>query len=660
MKWGLFSRVTVSLGSVLCAAMLGLGYVYLQNAAAQLSENQLTQIQLSALSFLEPSRRALQQNDHNELASQLQNTISDADTSLHLAYAAVIDSQGQVIAVGIPKAVARQTADQAVVAPEVQSEVSSETYSVTQSVSQAVQPPMGRIEEMQIRVSNYKGRPVREVVYPIVGPAEHLANIHLGYFENTDQFAWMEGASDVALIWLLSMVAVILALGASIKPLAALTKMITTTSFNSPRRLIGEDLRMRKDEVGVLACAFDAMIANLQKSYSELEQRESHYRQLVETANVIPWELDLNSRRITYVGPQISRILGYSVDEWYQEKFWLNHVYSEDVQMAEDFYRRIAAGGKEKEIEYRIQHANGDQIWVRDWVHKSSKNPRSPVLQGFMFDVSERVNARLELQRYREHLENVVDERTAELLTVNQELQSFAHSLSQDLRVPLRVINGFSRAMMEDYAEIVDEEGRRNLERICHGTEEMGKMIDDILILSRVTRQDLYRRKINLSEIAERIAANLAMENAELNVNCVIEKDISAYGDPELLKIVLEHLFANAWKFSSKTQDPEVTFSCQSNNGLMTYSVKDNGAGFDMQYVEKLFLPFRRLHNSEEFEGSGIGLATVKRIILRHGGEIWGEGSIGEGATLYFTLSVSSAEMMMSDNKFTDVQNNEV
>lgn len=645
MKWGIFSRVTVSLGSVLCVAMLGLGYVYLQSTAEQLSEYQLSQLKLSALSLLEPSRHALQSNDHNQLSEQLQNAISDVDTQLHLAYVAVVAANGKVIVAVAPKVAPSQpgVVQPDVVQPEVQLDIKSAVQSALQGATQVAVPLMSHIGKIQPQHLAYQGQSVREVVYPITGETGYLATLHISHFANSGVFSQMERVYQIALIlasiWLLSMLAVMLTLSASVEPLAALTKMITTTSFNSLRRVIGDDFRGRKDEIGVLACAFDAMVANLQKSYSELEQRESHYRQLVETANVIPWELDLNSRRITYVGPQITQVLGYSVDEWCQEGFWLNHVYAEDVPMAESFYRHIASGGKDKDIEYRMQHADGNQVWVRDWVHKSSKNPHSPVLQGFMFDVSERVSTRLELQRYREHLENIVNERTAELLTVNQELQSFAHSLSQDLRVPLRIINGFSRAMMEDYGEIVDEEGKRNLERICHGTEEMGKMIDDILILSSVTRQDLYRRKINLSDMAEQVVAELNVEHSGSNVNCMIDKDIIGYGDYELLKIVLEHLLGNAWKFTAKTSSPKVTFSCQSNNGSMTYSVKDNGAGFDMQYVEKLFLPFRRLHNTEEFEGTGVGLATVKRIILRHGGDVWGEGSVGEGAVLSFTLS---------------------
>jgi len=452
-------------------------------------------------------------------------------------------------------------------------------------------------------------------------------------------------------IWLLVMLTIHLVLRSTIKPLSVLTNHITNTSLEMPRREITVDLRTRNDEVGVLACAFDAMLSNLQKSYSEMEKSEEHYRQLVETANVIPWELDLNSRRITYVGPQAQPMLGYELSDWYEEKFWLNHVYAEDVEMAEKFYRRIASVGERGEIEYRMKHANGKVVWVRDCVHKSTNDPRSPTLQGLMFDVDERVKARQELQRYREHLENVVTERTAELLTVNQELQSFAHSLSQDLRVPLRVINGFSDAMLEDYGDVVGNEGRSYLKRICGGTKKMGKMIDDILILSRVTRKELYRKNVDLSQMAEEIAKGLQEEFDGPPVDFIVEPKMMAHGDAELLKILLNNLLGNAWKFSQKVDRPHVEFTAEMSAGNMVYAVKDNGAGFDMQYADKLFLPFRRLHNSEEFDGAGVGLAAVKRIVLRHGGKVWGEGKSEGGAAFYFTLGESSPEQLNADTK---------
>ncbi len=481
-----------------------------------------------------------------------------------------------------------------------------------------------------------------------------ISMLLLGYVLLHD-VAEAEKMENIALtlggIWLLVMMTIHLVLRSTIKPLSLLTKHITTTSFEVSHQEISADLRARKDEVGILACAFYAMLSNLQKSYSDLEKREEHYRRLVETANVIPWELDLNSRRITYVGPQAKAMLGYEIGDWYKEKFWLNHVCEEDTDMAEKFYRHVASVDENCEIEYRIHHANGKKVWVRDCVHKSTYDPRSPILQGLMFDVDERAKARQELQRYREHLENVVSERTAELLTVNQELQSFAHSLSQDLRMPLRVINGFSDAMLEDYGDIVGDEGRSYLKRICGGTKKMGKMIDDILILSMVSRKELYRKNIDLSEVANGVVKNLREEYTEHQVDFIVDKQLTAYGDAELMEILLHHLLGNAWKFTQKVGCPHVEFTSELSAGNMVYTIKDNGAGFDMQYAEKLFLPFRQLHNSAEFGGVGVGLAAVKRIVLRHGGKVWGEGKVGAGAVFCFTLGQSSPEQLSSDKR---------
>lgn len=468
-------------------------------------------------------------------------------------------------------------------------------------------------------------------------------------------------AANVALVltgfWLLSMMLVLLVLGASLKPLSSLSRLITSASFDSPQHKVNNKLRARKDEVGVLACAFDAMMANLQKSYDELEQRESHYRQLIETANAIPWELDLNMRKLTYVGPQVERILGYEQESWLEDNFWLEHVFAEDLQAAEDFYRRVAAGKDESEMEYRILHADGHPVWVRDWVHRSFQDPRAPKIQGFTFDVDERVNARLELQRYREHLEKLVDERTAELVEVNKELQSFAHSLSQDLRVPLRIVNGFSQALMEDYADTLDEQGKDYLHRICLGTEAMGKMISDMLLLSRVTREEMHRKRFSLSEVVEKEFDRLRKSDPDRKISVSIQPDVMVYADQSMLQIVIENLLSNAWKYTAHTSVPEIKFSSENMNNKTIYSVSDNGAGFDMQYADKLFLPFRRLHNSKEFEGTGVGLATVKRIILRHGGDIWGEGSVGEGAVFSFTLSKEVAPVIDNKNNYEDMEN---
>ena len=485
----------------------------------------------------------------------------------------------------------------------------------------------------------------------------------LGYvlLRDVDDVFHSPQAAHVAMVltgfWLLSMMLVLLVLSASLKPLSSLSHLITSTSFDSPRHTLNDKLRSRKDEVGVLACAFDAMMTNLQKSYDELEQREAHYRQLIETANAIPWELDLNTRKLTYVGPQVERILGYEQASWLEEKFWLDHVFPEDRQAAEDFYRRVASGKDEREIEYRIVHADGHPVWVRDWVHHSFQDPRAPKIQGFTFDVDERVNARLELQRYREHLEKLVDERTAELVEVNKELQSFAHSLSQDLRVPLRIVNGFSQAMLEDYSEALDDQGKDYLQRICLGTQAMGKMITDMLLLSRVTREEMHRKRFSLSEMVGSELDKLMKSDPDRKIIISIQPDVMVYADHNMLKIVVENLLSNAWKYTVNTNVPEIKFSSETENNKTIYTISDNGAGFDMQYADKLFLPFRRLHNSKEFEGTGVGLATVKRIVLRHGGEIWGEGGVGKGAAFHFTLSKELSSAVGNKNNYSDITN---
>ncbi len=439
-------------------------------------------------------------------------------------------------------------------------------------------------------------------------------------------------------VWGVMLVAVFATLRATTHPLSELTRLITSTSLERPGRKIDERLRARHDEVGALACAFDAMIANLQKSYRELEQREAHYRQLVETAKVTPWELDLQHWRITYVGPQVADVLGYPQQDWYAPNFWREHVYAEDLREAENFYRSVAAGSDKPEIEYRMKHASGHLVWLRDWVSLSSPEQEPPVLQGFLVDITEQMNTREELSQHREHLEQLVNERTAELAAANQELQAFADSVSMDLRAPLRIINGFSQALLEDCYGALDDEGKRHLQRIINGSRHMAQLIDDMLVLSRVTRQELVRTNLNLSELAEQVVAHLRQRHSEHPIDCEIQKGMRASGDVDLLRIVLEKLLDNAWKYTAGVERPCVECYSVNDNGREIFSIRDNGVGFDMYYIDKLFAPFQRLHNAADFQGAGVGLATVQRIIARHGGDVRGESIVGRGATLSFSL----------------------
>ena len=224
-----------------------------------------------------------------------------------------------------------------------------------------------------------------------------------------------------------------------------------------------------------------------------------------------------------------------------------------------------------------------------------------------------------------------------ELAGTNAELQSFSYSVSHDLRTPLRSIEGFSQIVLEDYADRLDEEGRGHLERVRAASRHMSNLIDDLLDLSRVTRKPLHRQSVDLSALAHEIADELREADPTRQVALDVEEDLRAEGDARLLRVALENLLGNAWKFTAGEEEARVEFGAERGEEL-TYYVRDNGAGFDMNYAGKLFGAFQRLHPAEEFEGNGIGLATVQRVIRRHGGRVWAEGTPNHGATFYFTL----------------------
>ena len=220
----------------------------------------------------------------------------------------------------------------------------------------------------------------------------------------------------------------------------------------------------------------------------------------------------------------------------------------------------------------------------------------------------------------------------------NRELQSFSYAVSHDLRAPLRRIDSFSRAVLESQGERLDEQGRRYLERVREASQHMSQLIDDVLYLSRVTRADLRDHDVDLSSLATLLLSRLQESEPARKVEIKVRPGVVVTGDGQLLRIALENLLENAWKFTSKQPEARIEFGVTQASGEPTYFVRDNGAGFDMTYADRLFGPFQRLHAQGEFAGSGIGLATVQRIIHRHGGQVWAEGLVGQGATFQFTL----------------------
>ncbi len=235
------------------------------------------------------------------------------------------------------------------------------------------------------------------------------------------------------------------------------------------------------------------------------------------------------------------------------------------------------------------------------------------------------------------------DEAQEQLQAVNKELEAFSYSVSHDLRAPLRGLDGFSTILLEKYSDVLDEKGKHYLQRIQKASQRMSDLIEALLRLSRVTRAEIQPQVIDLSAISREIVSELQESEPERQVQFVIQKDLLVSGDEKLIRGLMTNLLDNAWKFTSKHLTAKIEVGMTTFAGIQTYFVRDDGAGFQMEYAEKLFTPFHRLHSPAEFEGTGVGLATVQRIISRHGGTIWAESTVEEGATFYFTLDRSQS-----------------
>jgi len=242
------------------------------------------------------------------------------------------------------------------------------------------------------------------------------------------------------------------------------------------------------------------------------------------------------------------------------------------------------------------------------------------------------------------HLKELVEERTRNLSEANRELEAFSYSVSHDLRAPLRAIDGFTEILQEDYEHLLDKEGSHYIQRIRAGVRRMNELIGAMLQLSRISRQELDTVTVGIGKLARTIADNLQESDKQRDVEFIIDEDLYVAADIQLLRIVLDNLLANAWKYTAKVESAVIEFGMQREEKQDVFFLRDNGAGFDMAYADKLFAVFGRLHKEDDFEGSGVGLATVERIIRRHGGRVWAESKPGKGAVFFFTLGLSTGE----------------
>ena len=417
---------------------------------------------------------------------------------------------------------------------------------------------------------------------------------------------------------------------------------------------------------------------------SSPQAMDQMYRKLVEQAYDGFWRLDKEFMTV-YVNPALEKMLGYSRTEmvgrsWYDfgDPAW--------VARAKELERRRESGVQEPH-QFLFVHKDGNTVLTRiattplyddegnfdgaigilsNLATDAALTERTAQLQTsnneLAFQNKEREKRAVELviankelafqneEKEKRAAELVVankelafqneekEKKAAELVVANASLESFNYSISHDLRAPLRSIDGFSLALLEDYEDKLDEGGKDYLRRVRSATQKMAQLIDDILKLSRITRAELTIETVNLSELVETIADELRSAEPGRQVEFIISKGLKVKGDSRLMKVALDNLLGNAWKFTGSHAEGHIEFASSIIDGKTAYFIRDDGAGFDAKYADKLFVTFQRLHTEVEFPGTGIGLSLVQHIINRHGGTVWGEGAVGLGATFWFTI----------------------
>ena len=370
----------------------------------------------------------------------------------------------------------------------------------------------------------------------------------------------------------------------------------------------------------------------IQSETSALSQAD-WYRRALQAAGEGTWELDVESGQC-WISPSLKEKLGFRAWDPVSTDQILSKIHPDDLDRYLHRRQRAIDGEVPLHSEIRLLTPAGDRWSLVSGAVLRDADGRAIRMAGMVVDVHERMMIEEQLRELNRALESKVADRTRELAQTNEELQGFCYSVSHDLRGPLRSINGFGKALEEDYGHMFDEQGRDYLKRIRKAAIRLSGLIDGLLNLARITQAGMRREPLNIGEIARELLDDITKTHPDRKATITIRPGLKTYGDLNLVRLALANLVENSWKFSSKCEVTKIEVGQEGD----AFFVRDHGAGFNMEYASKLFAPFERLHTEAEFPGTGLGLAVVQRVIQRHHGTVWAEGCPGKGATVFFTL----------------------